>query len=570
MTTEKSGVTPLPASANLEHLKKQAKQLLHAFLAHDAGAMRIVASFHPKPENFNGLRDAQLVIARRYGQQDWQQLTHAVELQKLRAATLQEQADQFIALACLRYNGDDRAWRYAQANALLSAEPALAQVNLYCALVAGDLAATKLHLGGNPALATHNGGPLNWPPLMYLTYSRVRAAEHQVLGIAQLLLSHGADADSHVMFDGLYRFSALAGAMGEGERGPVDCPPHQHAAALVDALLEAGASPNEFQGLYNTMFTDSLDSWLPRLIAHGLNASHTTDPGNRQSETTFDFILSQAAQEGRSKRLWILLGAGANPNAVSRYNGRSAHTNAVLAGQKDCAAALLQYGARVEKLNSADEFRVACWNHELERADQLLRENPQLIRDPQVFSDVARTRVLLVPWLLERGFDINSQTRDGRTVLHRFAAGNELEDVKTMIALGANPNLTEHHYRATPMGFALHNRCWDVVHYLADLSEDIFDVCRIVHAVRVAALLEKNPALARLTTPMGNTPLHLINQAFDGDIDTAASTEVIQLLLRHGADPQAQNKEAMTPPQWHRKMGNDETADLLLQVCAGY
>src|SRR5690606_8937513 len=134
----------------------------------------------------------------------------------------------------------------------------------------------------------------------------------------------------------------------------VDCPPHQFAEELVDALLQAGASPNEFQGLYNTMFTDGLDRWLPKLIAHGLNAQHRSDPANPESETTFDFILSNAIGPGRIKRIWTLLQAGANPNAVSRYNGRSAHTNAVLAQQPDIAAALLQYGAKVEKLSLDD------------------------------------------------------------------------------------------------------------------------------------------------------------------------------------------------------------------------
>lgn len=107
------------------------------------------------------------------------------------------------------------------------------------------------------------------------------------------------------------------------------------------------------------MFTDSLDHWLAKLIAHGLNAQHRTDPLKPDSETTFDFLLSNAIGRGRIKRIWMLLEAGANPNAVSRYNGRSAHTNAVLAHQPDIAAALLQYGAKVEKLSIDDEFRVA-------------------------------------------------------------------------------------------------------------------------------------------------------------------------------------------------------------------
>lgn len=563
MTMQPGAPAPLPPHANLEHLKKQAKQLLQSVRAGIADALHTIRRFHPKPVSFSGLRDAQLVIARQYGCRNWQQLVHEVELQKLRNASFAEQAGQFIALACLRYNGDDRAWRYANANALLIAVPALVDVNLYCALVAGKLDAVRKHLDAKPALATQNGGQLDWPPLMYLTYSRVLSTQDDVLGIVQLLLDHGADPDSHVLFDGRYRFSAMTGAMGEGERGPVDCPPHQFADALVDALLAAGASPNEFQGLYNTMFTDSLDHWLPTLIAHGLNTEHRTDPANPESESTFDFILSNAIGPGRIKRIWTLLQSGANPNAVSRYNGRSAHTNAVLAHQPDIAAALLQYGAKVEKLGIDDEFRVACWHGDLQRADELLKQKPALVKNAQVFSDVASTRHGLLSWLLARGFDVNSQTPDGRTVLHRVAAGNKLDEVKALVAHGANPNLAEHYYKATPLGFALHNRAWNVARYLKDFSDNLLDVVRMSDVSGVKRLLEQQPARARERTPMGNTPLHLVGQAFDEESDIDSTRAVIELLIAYGADLHATNNEGLAPVQFQRKMGNDEGADLL-------
>jgi hypothetical protein len=67
----------------------------------------------------------------------------------------------------------------------------------------------------------------------------------------------------------------MAGAMGEGERGPAACPPHPCADELVTLLLETGADPNEAQGLYNTQFTASIDKWLPLLILRiGAHANH--------------------------------------------------------------------------------------------------------------------------------------------------------------------------------------------------------------------------------------------------------------------------------------------------------
>lgn len=75
--------TSLPRSANLSHVKKQAKELLRAVIAQDADAVRLFAAFHPRwPELGRGvsLHDAQLVIARQYGFESWPKLRAFVSL----------------------------------------------------------------------------------------------------------------------------------------------------------------------------------------------------------------------------------------------------------------------------------------------------------------------------------------------------------------------------------------------------------------------------------------------------------------------------------------------------------
>ena len=73
------------------------------------------------------------------------------------------------------------------------------------------------------------------------------------IAIAERLLAAGADANSVTLLSDTYRFTALTGAMGEGEAGTYHQPPHQHADALVALLLKHGAHPNDGQGLYNTI-----------------------------------------------------------------------------------------------------------------------------------------------------------------------------------------------------------------------------------------------------------------------------------------------------------------------------
>lgn len=67
----KGGVMPktrsLPSNPNLEKLKKQAKTLLRDFRKKEPEALKLVASLHTGPDSFDGLRDAQLVVARQHG-----------------------------------------------------------------------------------------------------------------------------------------------------------------------------------------------------------------------------------------------------------------------------------------------------------------------------------------------------------------------------------------------------------------------------------------------------------------------------------------------------------------------
>jgi len=70
----------LPATPNLEHLKKQAKQLLCDFQEGKAEAVARFGSFasHSTPDNAK-LADAQYIIARDYGFANWPKLKDYVD-----------------------------------------------------------------------------------------------------------------------------------------------------------------------------------------------------------------------------------------------------------------------------------------------------------------------------------------------------------------------------------------------------------------------------------------------------------------------------------------------------------
>ncbi len=75
---------PLPLRPNLEHLKRQAKDLLRAYRAGDVSACRLVEQhlsqpLEPGPDNNLGLAEAQRRVALEYGFASWPKLKQHVE-----------------------------------------------------------------------------------------------------------------------------------------------------------------------------------------------------------------------------------------------------------------------------------------------------------------------------------------------------------------------------------------------------------------------------------------------------------------------------------------------------------
>ena len=90
---------------------------------------------------------------------------------------------------------------------------------------------------------------------------------------------------------------------------------------------------------------------------------------------------------------------------------------------------------------------------------------------PKVVADVRRERTGLVTWaaaegapgavelLVEAGFDVNAVGRSDifandpwHTALHVAAEKGDLDLARTLLGLGADPNLRDERYKATPLG----------------------------------------------------------------------------------------------------------------------
>ena len=73
-------------------LEKEANILLKQVRDREELALSLVDLHHPNPKEFAGLRDAQWVIAQRYGYLDWVELNDAIELASDSAKNITEKS----------------------------------------------------------------------------------------------------------------------------------------------------------------------------------------------------------------------------------------------------------------------------------------------------------------------------------------------------------------------------------------------------------------------------------------------------------------------------------------------
>jgi ankyrin repeat protein len=365
-------------------------------------------------------------------------------------------ADRFVDLACLTYGNDESRARRLEASALLAATPGIVNDSIHAAAAAGDVDALRMHLERDARSIELRATSRGWVPLMALCYSRVE--QRDALACLDLLLARGADPNASVMITEC-RFTALTGVIGEGEAGPFEQPPHAEARALAERLLGAGASPDDAQALYNMHFLPS-NAWLELLLAHGLS-----------SEADLQFLLGQAAVQGVSERVRLLLAHGVSADGRNHYNRRSHIENALLEGHADIARLLTAAGAPEPAFSESDRFRVAVLANDATTARRTL---PSAGAESDAVIAASRHGNLAAVELgLALGIPIDRQDAHGLTALHHAARNGHLEVVRALVDRGASTTIRDPQYNGTALGHARHfNERWprpqgpDVVAFL--------------------------------------------------------------------------------------------------------
>jgi len=477
----------LPSEPSLIQLRHQARDLQRAVRSGAADALAEVAERHPggRPDGTAAtsftLSAAQLVVARRYGFPSWARLRRYVEVlerysrfpARMAADGPADPADDFLRLACLRYE-DDQPERWAQAHQILAEHPAITQASIYVAAAAADLPRLEASLAADQGAAGRPGGPYRWEPLFYLAYARhdPQIGQAAVLGAARLLLEAGADPNAGYLWHGLPTpFTVLAGVFGEGELGPVRQPRHPHAQPLARLLLEAGADPNDGQALYNRMFEPGNDH-LELLLEFGLG---TGDGGPWKArmgdalDTPEQMVrgdLRWAITHGMADRVRLLVAHGVD--IVSPFgDGVTPAERAATTGHPDLVRYLVAHGATEPDLRPGQKFAAAALvaDHaaiaELRAAHCGLAEAVGRRRAALIVWAAAHGRPGSVELLAGLGFDVNAMGRSDapasdpwQTALHVAAMEGNLGLAQSLLRLGADPDIRDQRFNATPLGWA--------------------------------------------------------------------------------------------------------------------
>jgi ankyrin repeat protein len=488
----------LPQDPDLDQLRNQARELQRDVRRGEPAALSRVSRWHPDPPPAGRfpLTAAQLVLARQHGFASWDRMRHYVQIVTARAWTPgqpppdgESLADRFLRLACLTYSDDQAADREAAAR-LLAEHPELPGHSLSAAAACADAAEVRRHLSGRPAGARAAGGPYGWSPLLYLAYARhdPDVGLTATLETARLLLDAGADPNDGRFWHSLPTpFTVLTGVLGYGEHRQ---PWHPHAGPFARLLLERGADPNDGQALYNRMFGGN-DDHLVLLFEFGLGRD-TQGPWHRLLGESLESptemlrsLLAWAVTHDQRRRVALLAEhgvdvVGAFTEARSPRRGTPVEV-ALINGHRELAAQLLALGARPARLSAADAFVAAV----LAGDTEAVRQTPA-----QVIAAVRRRRTGLVTWaaaqgapnavelLATAGFDVNALGRSDvpsnqpwHTALHVAAENGNLALARTLLELGADPDIPDKHYKSTPLAWARHFAHPPLADLLAPLTD---------------------------------------------------------------------------------------------------
>jgi hypothetical protein len=421
-----------PDRLNLDHLKKQAKDLIRLYRNRDAAAiarfrLALPAAGRQTDEEISALdlhlHDAQSCLAREHGFKSWADLKRYAEVQTV---AQHERAARALNWLTLIYPGDvsgtvNRA-NPRVAVRMLAESPELVTGDPYLSCAIGDETALRLATTADPGWVNRPGGPLQLPPLFAVAHSSLLSVpefRERLHRSAQFLIQAGADTNQQIYSrwspgsldkpDTRYPLSALYGAAGTN-----------HDPVLTKLLLEAGANPDDGESLYHSL--ENLDCTRV-LLEHGARIAQTNaiyrsldlddaaplklllqhggdpnEPARNAPLTDWGSPLLWAIRRRRSpQHVDALLQAGADPWKTTPA-GVDAYRLALQFGLADVAE-LLRRRIDVPPISEEERFVAACARGDETEARMIGARRPDLP------ASLPEAQLRLLPDLAAEGGD---------------------------------------------------------------------------------------------------------------------------------------------------------------------
>ncbi len=426
----------LPARPNLEQYKKQAKDLARDASAGNPEALKRVRAHHPRFADKEAQRitltGAQLVIAREHGFESWPKFAgHITTLNLERSvAAINDPVAAFIRAGCVPRENSHASGTLEEVELILTRYPHVARANIHAAAIRADEAAVRDFLRRDRTSATTKGGPYEWDPLTHLCFSRYlrldKTRSDAFVRTARALLESGANANT-----GWYEMidypnprpvleSAIYGAAGIA-----------HHEGLTRLLLEYGADPNDEETPYHGAEGYDLGAMEALLDSGKLNGA------------SMSTLLLRKADWHDTEGIRLLLGRGADPNAMTRWGNSALHHALKRDNRLPNVILLLDHGADPALKNHIGQSGASIAARR-GRGDVL-----RLLTDRGIDWELHGADRLIAACALGDDAEINAITRDepalvrellvaGGTLLAEFAGNGNTEGVRRLLDLGVD------------------------------------------------------------------------------------------------------------------------------------